>query len=219
MESERSTAERPARIEAEGLSVKGSRFTYAVGRLVLYSTDPNLVDARGAVLARGGFDKIAVEFLQPMLHVPRHPVALAGFGLRSGMPASLLARRWKSDEARALWAGVAAHSFRPFNAIASSAIGVALGTAAHHYGWPVAIGGSRAISQAMIALIEKHGGTVETGVRVSSLAECEADVVLLDTSPSAAAAIAGDAMPGRIRRAYDRYRHGPGAFQVALAVE
>lgn len=165
------------------------------------------------------FDKIATEFLQPVLHVPRHPIALARFGLWSGMPATMLARRWSSDEARGLWAGVAAHAFRPLGSLASSAIGVALGTAAHRYGWPVAIGGSRSISRAMIALIEEHGGKVETGVRVTSLDECEADVVLLDTSPAAAAAIAGERMPGRVRRAYGRYRHGPGAFQVALAVE
>jgi phytoene dehydrogenase-like protein len=171
----------------------------------------------GPLAAR--FDAIAVEFLQPMLHVPRHPLSLARFGLWSATSASLLARRFGGDESRGLWAGVAAHAFRPLGAPFSSAIGVALGTAAHRYGWPVAVGGSGAISDAMIRLLEKHGGRVETGVRVDSLAQCEADVVLLDTAPAAAARIAGDRLPGRVRRAYQRYRHGPGAFQVALAVE
>lgn len=183
----------------------------------LGSDGPSYQRLFGALTDR--FDTIATEFLQPVLHVPRHPLHLARFGAYAGMPAALLARRWSGEEARALWAGVAAHAFRPLGNLASSAIGIALGTAAHRFGWPVAVGGSGSISAAMIALLEKHGGRVETGVRVSSLAECSADVVLLDTSPAAAARIAGDRLPGRVRRAYSRYRHGPGAFQVAFAVE
>ncbi|MBX3483228.1 molybdate ABC transporter substrate-binding protein [Phenylobacterium sp.] len=53
-------AERPRKAEAEGLGVAGSRFTYATGRLVLYSKTPGLVDARGAVLKSGRFRKIAI---------------------------------------------------------------------------------------------------------------------------------------------------------------
>ena len=168
------------------------------------------------------FDKIAAEFLQPMLHVPRHPFALAGFGALSASPATLLARGFRTEEAKALWAGVAAHAFRPLESPFSSAIGVALGTAAHHYGWPVAIGGSRAITDAMITLLTKHGGQVLTGVHVTSLdaarSEYGADLALLDTSPRAAVGIIGDRLPGRVRRAYERYRYGTGAFQVAFAV-
>ena len=78
-----------------------------------------------------------------MLHLPRHPLHLARFGTRALLPASVLARRWSGDEARALWAGTAAHAFRPLSAPASSAIGLALTTAAHAFGWPVAEGGSR----------------------------------------------------------------------------
>jgi phytoene dehydrogenase-like protein len=169
------------------------------------------------------FDKIADEFLQPMLHLPRHPVALAGFGSLAAMPATLLARTFRTDEAQALWAGVAAHAFRPLSSPFSSAIGVALGTAAHRYGWPVAVGGSRAITDAMITLLTRHGGRVVTGERVTSLdatrKEHEAELVLLDTSPRAAVGIIGDQLPHRVRRAYERYRHGTGAFQVAFAVQ
>ncbi|ONI91292.1 FAD-dependent oxidoreductase [Saccharothrix sp. ALI-22-I] len=164
------------------------------------------------------FDAIAEEFLQPVAHVPRHPVALARFGLGAALPATALARRWRGEPARALWAGVAAHAFRPLGTVASSAIGLALGTAAHHHGWPVALGGSRSIARAMLALLAELGGRVETGVRVTSVAQCEADVVLLDTSPADAVRILGDRLPPRVRRSYLRYRHGPGAFQVAFAV-
>ncbi|TQC41949.1 NAD(P)/FAD-dependent oxidoreductase [Rhodococcus sp. WS4] len=166
------------------------------------------------------FDDIAVDFLRPILHVPSHPIKLARFGAYSAMPASLLARRWSSEEAQALFAGVAAHAFRPLGSPVSSAIGVALGTAAHRYGWPVAQGGSGAISRAMVSMLESLGGKVETGVEVTSLDELGSpDLVMLDLAPAAAARVAGDRMPKRISRALNRYRHGPGAFKVDFAIE
>lgn len=166
------------------------------------------------------FDTIADEFLQPVLHAPRHPLHLGRFGLYAAQPASLLARRWREDEARALFAGLAAHAFRPLGSLASSAIGVALGTAAHRYGWGAAVGGSGAISAAMIAAARQRGVRFETGRTVGSLDELGAvDVVMLDTAPGAAADIIGDRLPRRVNRAFRRYRHGPGAFKVDFAVE
>lgn len=166
------------------------------------------------------FDDITEDFLRPMLHVPAHPVKLARFGLLSVTPVNLLARRWSTPEARALFAGVAAHALRPFGSPVSSAIGVALGTAAHRYGWPVARGGSQSIAAAVVALLEEHGGKVETGVHVESLVELgDPDIVMLDVAPRAAVGIVGDAMPGRVARALGRYRHGPGTFKVEFAVQ
>jgi phytoene dehydrogenase-like protein len=145
------------------------------------------------------FDDLAAEIVQPVLHVPSHPVKMARFGALSGLPASLLARAWSTTEGRALFAGVAAHAFRPFGAPMSSAIGVTLGTAAHRYGWPVAEGGSSAISGAMIRLLEEHGATFETGVRVASLDELGSPaVVMLDVAPAAAEGeVARGRMPER----------------------
>ena len=102
----------------------------------------------------------------------------------------------------------------------SAAIGLALGTAAHAYGWPVAQGGSTAINRAMISALEELGGKVMTGVRVESLDELDSpDVVMLDVAPRAAARVAGDRMPPSIRRALTRYRHGPGVFKVDYAID
>ena len=166
------------------------------------------------------FGDIAADFMRPMLRVPDHPLLMARFGFYSGLPAALLRERFTYPEAQALWAGVAAHAFRPFSSPMSSAIGVALGTAAHAYGWPVAEGGSAAISGAMISLLEEHGATFETGVHVKSLDElADADIVMLDVAPGAAARIAGHRMPRRIARALTKYRHGPGTFKVDFAVE
>ena len=172
----------------------------------------------GPLAAR--FGEITSDFMQPMLRVPDHPLLMARFGLYSGLPAALLAKRFTKPEAQALFAGVAAHAFRPFSAPMSSAIGVALGTAAHAYGWPVAEGGSSAISGAMIALLEDHGAKLETGVMVQSLDELGSpDIVMLDVAPAAAARIAGDRMPKRIARALTKYRHGPGTFKVDYAIQ
>lgn len=172
----------------------------------------------GALTER--FPQIAEEFLQPLLHVPHHPLILARFGAYAALPAGVLARRWHTEEARALFGGVAAHAFRPLGSVMSSAIGVALGTAAHRFGWPVAVGGSASIASAMAALLIESGGRIETGVTVRDRRELSgADIVMLDTSPSAAADILADVLPGRVARAYRRFRHGPAAFQVAFAVE
>jgi phytoene dehydrogenase-like protein len=166
------------------------------------------------------FDDITADFLRPMLHVPEHPLELARFGAYSGLPAGLLARRFATPVARALFAGAAAHAFRPFSAPMSSAIGVTLATAAHRYGWPVAEGGSAAIGRAMISLLEQHGAKLETGVRVDSLDELDSpDIVMLDVAPAAAVRIAGRRMPRRIARALTRFRHGPGTFKVDFAVQ
>lgn len=166
------------------------------------------------------FGRIASDFLRPMLHVPSHPLALARFGAYAMMPATVLARRWRREETRALFAGLAAHAFRPLGSVMSSAIGVALGAAAHRHGWPVAIGGSASISTAMAKLLASYGGRIETGATVRRLRDLAgADVVMLDTSPSAAARILDGRLPRRVDRAYRRFRHGPGAFQVAFAVD
>ncbi|MGW7364742.1 phytoene desaturase family protein [Streptomyces sp. NPDC054841] len=167
-----------------------------------------------------GFDALLTDIMRPMAHVPAHPVHLARYGLHAALPASVLAGRWRTDVARALFAGVAAHGFHPQNRPLTSAIPLMLIAAGHAYGWPVARGGSRAVSDALIALLKDLGGTVETGVRVDSLDQLPPyDTVLLDVAPEAAIRIVGDRLPVRVRRAYARFRYAPGAFKVDLAVE
>ena len=108
------------------------------------------------------FDDITADFLRPMLHVPDAPARAGALRrcCRRCRPRCWPALWSRRPRRRALFAGVAAHAFRPFAAPMSSAIGVTLGTAAHRYGWPVAEGGSAAISRAMVALLEEHGARV-----------------------------------------------------------
>jgi phytoene dehydrogenase-like protein len=167
-----------------------------------------------------GFAALNEDIVQPVLHVPKHPVRLARFGLPSLAPATLLARSFQTPQARALFGGVAAHAITPLSQLLSSAIGMAMICAGHHNGWPVARGGSQAITNALAAVVLGHGGTIETGRRVTSLSELPAaDAVVLDLAPAGVVDIAGDRLPDRVRRAYQRYKHGPGAFKVDLAVE
>ncbi|MFE7766664.1 phytoene desaturase family protein [Streptomyces sp. NPDC057438] len=167
-----------------------------------------------------GFDALAEDLMRPLIHVPRHPLRLAGFGARALLPAAAAVRLWRSPAARALFGGVAAHAFRPFHRPASAAVGLTIIAAGHRHGWPVAAGGSRAIGDALAARLTEFGGRIETGVRVRTPADLPpADVVLFDLAPRAVADILGDRLPRRVARAYRRFRHGPGAFKADFAVE
>lgn len=166
------------------------------------------------------FDAITNDVLGPLVSIPRHPVTLARFGLRALLPATTLARRFSTDEARALWAGSAAHAFHRLNRPAMASVGMMLTLAGHRVDWPVARGGSQALTRTLVDLLTSYGGTVTTGVRVQRLADLPpARVKLFDTTPSGLAAIVGDKLPRRTLRAYQRFRPGPAAFKVDLAVE
>jgi phytoene dehydrogenase-like protein len=166
------------------------------------------------------FASLTDDLFRPVLHVPRHPLRLMRFGVPAALPATALARAWKTPQARALFGGVAAHALSPLGRPMSSAVGMALGCACHAFGWPVARGGSKSITDALAAVVREGGGRIETGVRVASLADLPAaDAVVFDLAPRGVADIAGERLPQRVQRAYRRYRHGPGAFKVDFAVE
>jgi phytoene dehydrogenase-like protein len=166
------------------------------------------------------FDELTEDILQPFLHRPRHPVMLARFGVRAAMPATLLARTLGGEEAGALFGGVAAHSFSPQTGLFSAAVGMALISACHRNGWPVARGGSQAIADALAAVVRESGGTIETGRPVRALADLpDVDAVVFDLAPAAVADLGGSRISSRAVRGLRRYRHGPGAFKVDLAVE
>lgn len=162
-------------------------------------------------------DALIGEIFGPILHVPRHPLLLAGFGLKALQPASWIARRFRTDEARGLFAGLAAHAIHPLDRPTTAGLGLMFGMTSHAYGWPVAKGGSQAIATALAADLIEHGGRIETGHRVDELPQ--ADIVIFDTSPAAVLDIAGDRLPGRVRRPLRKWRTGPGSFKIDFAVQ
>jgi len=166
------------------------------------------------------WEKLAAEFLQPMLHLPRHPIALARFGIPAVCPAALFAKfLFKYEPARALFAGIAAHSFLPLHAPVSSAFALVLGMAGHAVGWPIPRGGSQAITNSLAAYLRELGGEIATGHRVERLTDLpKSRAVLLDISPWNFLRIAGERLPTWYRRRLRRFRHAPGIFKIDYAL-
>jgi phytoene dehydrogenase-like protein len=146
---------------------------------------------------------------------------LARFGLAGAWPATRLARsRFRSDEARGLLAGLAAHSMLSLRSLATGGFGLFLGLLGHSVGWPVASGGSQAIADALGSIIVGTGGEVVVGQAVESLDELPpARATLLDVSPRQLIRIAGHRLPDRYRRAVERYRYGAGVWKVDWALD
>lgn len=170
-------------------------------------------------LARN-WKKLANEFLQPMLHLPQHPFALARFGLPAISPAAYLAKcLFKEEPARALFAGIAGHSFLPLEAIVSSAFGLVLGMAGHAVGWPIPRGGSQTISTALANYLRSLGGKIETNRPVNSLADVpRTRAILFDVSVWEFVRIAGSRLPSRYRKRLENFRHAPGVFKIDYAL-
>lgn len=187
---------------AAGLGADGRRWELAFGDLARH------------------FEDLGHDLLRPMVNVPRHPIRLAAFGPRALLPATVLARWFRTETARALYGGIAAHVYTRLDRPLTASLGLMIAASGHRFGWPVAQGGSGAITSAVAAALLDAGGKIETGVRVSSRADLpDADAVLLDLSPAQVLSIYGDVMPQRVRRAYRRYRVGSAAFKVDYAID
>jgi phytoene dehydrogenase-like protein len=167
-----------------------------------------------------GFD-LTDGLLSPFAIPPRHPLALARFGLVGIRSATSVARRrFDGEEARALFGGLAAHSILPLDRTITAGYGIMLGVLAHVVGWPVARGGSQAIAKALVAALDAAGGKLECDHPVTSLAELPAvDAVLCDVTPRQLLALAGDHVPSRYWRSLTRFRYGPGVFKVDWALD
>jgi len=187
---------------AAGLGVDGPAYRRTIGALA----------ERGEAL----FD----DLLGPLPFPPRHPAAMARFGRYAWHSAAGWARgTFRTEEARALFAGNAAHGWLPLENLLTAAVGIMLHVSGHHAGWPVAKGGSQMIADAMGAYLCTLGGEIRTGWEVASLAELpKTRAILFDTSPQALAAIAGDRLPDSYRRRLHKYRHGPAAYKLDLAL-
>jgi phytoene dehydrogenase-like protein len=170
-------------------------------------------------------DDLIAEVFQPALHVPRHPLTLARFGLQALMPATVTVRRWEGERARALYTGVAAHVFGKLTTPMSGSVGLMLTAVGHAAGWPVAKGGSQAIAQSLIGVLESLGGSVQTGITVTSLDQLRdvtgsaPNVVMLDTAPEGLLRIVGEALPERVRQAFVKYTYGPATYKVDFAID
>lgn len=163
--------------------------------------------------------RLAADVLAP-LHFPKHPLALARFGLHAVPPATHLAKRFATKEAKALLGGMAAHSMQPLTHLTTSAIALVLMAAGHTGGWPIPKGGSNAIANALAACFTSLGGVIETGFYVTSLSQLpSAKAVLFDVTPRQLLQIAGHRFSSLYKWQLERYRYGMGIFKIDWALD
>lgn len=167
-----------------------------------------------------GWRSLIESLLDDPLSIPSAPFLMARFAPHALLGPTTLARRFESDEARALLAGNAAHSGGPMTRAPAGAVGMTLIAAGHTVGWPFPEGGAGRLTTALASYFESLGGRIETGARVGSLADlppCRA--TLLAVTFRQVARIAGAALPDRYRTALEGWRYGPGAFKVDWALD
>ncbi len=166
------------------------------------------------------WERIIHEFLGP-LRFPRYPLSLARFGLAALWPATTFARTaFRGERARAVFAGMSAHSIMALEQPATAAFGFMLGILAHAVGWPIVAGGSQHFADALASYLRALGGEIRTGHYVRSLADLPpATAALFDVTPRQLVRIAGDRLPANYRQRLSRYRHGPGVCKVDFAVD
>jgi phytoene dehydrogenase-like protein len=167
------------------------------------------------------WEMLATEFLQPLIHLPRHPWLLARFGSLAVQSAARLTQsHFRGDRARALFAGLAAHSFLPLQAPGSAAFGLVLAMMGHAVGWPLPRGGSQKVTDALAAHLRDLGGVIETDHAIHDIRSLEnARAVLLDLTSWSASRVAASRLPTVYRKRLERFPHGPSVFKMDYALK
>jgi phytoene dehydrogenase-like protein len=169
------------------------------------------------------WQQFAQSALGPVLRIPQHPLLMARFGLAAFQSARDLAtRHFSHPRTRALFAGLAAHSFLSLDYPLSSAIGLVLGAAAHAVGWPIPRGGSQSITDSLLGCFQNLGGQLHTSNAVDAQTFSEWNdpdtITLFDTSPRQLVSIAGDCLTSGFRQLMERFKPGPGVFKIDYAL-
>src|SRR5580698_3466226 len=163
--------------------------------------------------------EFAPEVLRPVSFIPRHPWLMARFGMVAFQSAKAVAGRFRNERTRALFAGLAAHSFLSMDEPLSGAFGMLMAVPAHAVGWPVPLGGGRFMTDALCGILSAFGGRVNTSSPVESLAALENyDLLLCDLSPRKLAKIGGERLSESYKRRLERFRYSAGAFKVDYAL-
>ncbi|MBO6793466.1 MAG: NAD(P)/FAD-dependent oxidoreductase [Balneolaceae bacterium] len=149
-----------------------------------------------------------------------NPLSMARFGWYGWLSAKDITNSlFKNPETKALFAGMAAHSILPLDKLFSASFGLVLTTTMHAVGWPIAKGGSATITKAMASYLESLDGTIETGNRITDFTEIpDAKAVLFDLTPHQITKICSTQLPNAYRKKLNKYKYGPGAFKIDLAV-
>lgn len=161
---------------------------------------------------------LAPEVLAPIHFLTRHPFLLARFGLAGLPPANTVANFcFRDARAKALFAGLAAHSFLSLDEALSAAFGTLLGAAAHAVGWPIPRGGAQAITNALIAYLESLGGRVHTSSEIEKLSDAP-DLTFCDVTPRQLLRLSDTNLSGAFRSKLEKFRYGMAVFKVDYAL-
>lgn len=164
------------------------------------------------------YSNLAHDTMGP-LRFPKYPIDLCRFGMRALPPATWLAKLFDEPKSKALWAGMVGHSIQPLSNFATSAYGLMLMTVGHKYGWPIPIGGSTAIAQALLHYYQSLGGEVHTGLWVKDSADLPAHKLLfLDMTPRQILKVKGLNLQTAYKNKLINYRQGMGVFKVDWAL-
>ncbi len=165
-------------------------------------------------------DDLFDDLLGPLPIPPKHPILMARFGLSALLPATMLAKwRFKTDQARALFGGMACHSIMPLEWPVTAAFGLMLDVTAHKVGWVFPRGGAQKIADALAGYLHSLGGEIVTGQMVRSLNDLPPTrTTFLDITPRQIVQIAGDRLPPHYRHQLENYRYGLGVFKIDFAL-
>jgi phytoene dehydrogenase-like protein len=165
------------------------------------------------------WSELAPDVLRPVPLFPKHPWLMARFGMSAVLPARAIARRFRSERTRALFAGFAAHSFLSLDEPLSAAFGMLMAVSAHAVGWPIPGGGSRSLTDALCRYLATFGSKITTSSRVETLSALPGyDLILCDVTPRQLLKLAGKRLSDHYRRRLQTYRYGPGVFKVDYAL-
>ncbi|HTZ56008.1 MAG TPA: NAD(P)/FAD-dependent oxidoreductase [Candidatus Acidoferrum sp.] len=165
------------------------------------------------------WDEFAPDVLHPIPFIPSDPLMMARFGVLAVQSARMVARRFHSERTRALFAGMAAHSFLSLDEPLSAAFGLLMAISARAVGWPIPRGGAQAITTALCGVLKTVGGTVRVSSPVESLAGLPGyDLLLCDVTPRQLAQIGRGRLSQRYTRQLNRFRYGAGLFKIDYAL-
>jgi phytoene dehydrogenase-like protein len=163
--------------------------------------------------------EFAPEILRPVSLIPRHPWLMARFGVVALQSAKAVAGRFRNPRTRALFAGLAAHSFLSMDEPLGGAFGMLMAVPAHAVGWPIPRGGAQSLTNALCGILSAFGSKVSTSSPVQSLAALENyDLLFCDLTPRKLAKIGGQRLSESYKRRLERFRYGAGAFKVDYAL-
>lgn len=166
------------------------------------------------------FPDLLESILGPLLRFPKNSLPLTHFGSRALWSGSTLAKMlFKEEQARTLWAGLAAHSVLPLNAPASSAIALVLGAASHNKGWAFPKGGSAALARALSAYLKSLGGEIVCNSPIQNLSELPmTPIIMFDVGPQQFIKLIDEPLPKNYRVWLESYNYAAGVFKIDYAL-